>query len=103
MKGLRCTTANCEHNYGNRCMAGIIDVSEGAVCKTKLKRAGGSLEQLFKEYEMAPSADAIEEPETVVQCSAECVFNNNQICGRENLTIEDGVFRTRCFSRRKPE
>ncbi len=103
MKGLRCTTENCEHNYCNRCMAGVIDVSEMAVCKTKLKREGGSLEQLFKEYEAAPSIDSFEEPEVVVQCNADCVYNNNHLCNRENLDIEDGMFKTKCFSRRRNE
>ena len=84
-------------------MASIIDVSEMGVCKTKLKREGGSLEQLFKEYEAAPAVDSLETPEVTIQCNADCVFNNNHICSRENLEIGDGMFKTKCFSRRRSE
>ncbi|NCA66774.1 MAG: DUF1540 domain-containing protein [Clostridia bacterium] len=102
MKGLKCTTNNCEHNDHDHCMAGIIDISESAVCKTKLKREGGTLSQIFAEYEAAPDIEMLEDVETVVQCDADCVYNTNRMCSRENLNIEDSVIRTKCFSRKKP-
>lgn len=103
MKGLKCTTANCEYNSHNHCMAGIINVSETAVCKTKLKREGGALSQIFAEYEAAPDIGLLEETETVVQCDADCIYNVNHICTREHLSIDDSFVRTKCFSRKKPK
>lgn len=99
MKGLRCTTDNCQYNLGERCQAGIIDVSAGAVCRSKTKREGGALAQLFAGYEAA--AAPMEDPELIVQCDADCIYNQNHLCTREHLTIQDGVVRTRCTSRRR--
>ncbi len=103
MKGLKCTTGNCEYNSHNHCMAGIIDISESAVCKTKVKREGGALSQIFAEYEAAPDIDMLDGVETIVQCDADCLYNTNHICNRENLSVEDSIIRTKCFSRKKPE
>ncbi len=100
MKGLHCTTDNCEHNCHERCTAGVIDVNEHAVCKTKIKREGGALAQLFEGYEAAPSAD-LENTDVIIQCDADCIYNCNRLCTRENVSIEDGLARTKCFSRKK--
>ncbi|MBQ9145300.1 MAG: hypothetical protein IJX70_02380 [Clostridia bacterium] len=100
MKGLRCTTDNCEHNCHERCTAGIIDINAHGVCKSKLKRDGGSLEQLFSAYEAGESFEELE-PELIVQCEADCIYNCNHLCTRENLSIQDGAWRTKCFSRKK--
>lgn len=103
MKGLRCTTNNCEYNSRDHCTAGIINVSESAVCRTKVRREGGALSQIFAEYEAAPDIEMLDETESVVQCDADCIYNTNHMCTRENLSIEDSVIRTKCFSRKKPE
>jgi hypothetical protein len=100
MKGLRCTTANCEYNTCERCQAGIIDVSRGAVCRSKTKREGGALAQVFAGYEAA-SAYPMEDPELIVQCDADCIYNSNSLCTREHVNIADGVMRTRCVSRKR--
>lgn len=100
MKGLRCTTQDCEHNCHERCSAGVIDISKGAVCKSKIKREGGALSQLFEEYEAGQSFDMYE-PELIVQCDADCIYNSNHLCTREHVSVEDGVLRTKCSSRRR--
>ena len=100
MKGLRCTTANCEYNCLERCQAGIIDVSAGAVCKSKTKREGGALSQVFAGYE-AGSTYPMEEPELIVQCAADCIYNHNSLCTREHVNVADGHLRTRCTSRKR--
>lgn len=103
MKGLKCTTSNCEFNDRSHCLAGIIDISDSAVCKTKQKREGGALSQIFAEYEAAPDIEMLDDVETVVQCNADCIYNSNHICTREHLSIEDSVIRTKCFSRKRPD
>ena len=100
MKGLRCTTSDCEHNCHERCSAGVIDISAHGVCKSKMRREGGALSQLFEEYEAARSFDAYD-PELIVQCEADCIYNSNHLCTREHVSVEDGVLRTKCSSRKK--
>jgi len=101
MKGLRCGTSNCEHNECERCMAGIIDIGPNGVCKTKIKRDGGELSQIFANYEAAPEADLLDNVDTIVQCSADCIFNVNSLCGLEAINVEDGLIKTKCMTRKK--
>ena len=42
---LKCTTANCQHNLKCHCDAGAITIDEKGVCDSRMKRAGGALEQ----------------------------------------------------------
>ena len=100
MKGLRCTTANCENNRCERCYAGSVDINERGVCKSKKKREGGALAQLFENYEAANSFE-LEDPETEVLCDADCVYNVNSKCSREHLLVEDGVIKTKCANKKK--
>lgn len=102
MRGLRCTTSNCEHNECEHCMAGIIDISANAACATKMKREGGDLSQIFANYEAAPELDMLENIDTVVQCNADCLFNVNGMCSLEAISVEDGILKTKCMTRKKP-
>lgn len=101
MKGLRCTTNNCEYNRNMRCTAISVDISQRGVCNTKMKREGGILAQVFENFEAAGELDA-EYKEVIVRCSADCLYNVNRICGKDNITVEDGFASTKCFSRKKP-
>lgn len=102
MKGLRCTTANCENNKCERCYAGSVAINERGVCKTKRKREGGALSQLFENFEAANSFD-MDDPETNVSCNADCIYNVNSGCNREHLLVEDGVIKTKCVNRKKSD
>ena len=82
-------------------MAGIIDIGVNGVCKSKIKRDGGELSQIFANYEAAPEADILANVDTGVQCSADCIFNVNSMCGLEAINIEDGLVRTKCMTRKK--
>lgn len=101
MKGLKCTTTNCEHNILDHCTAGIINITEKAVCSSKMKREGGILAQSFTDMEASADMEALNNEDTLVQCDAECIYNNNFKCTRENLLIEDSFIKTKCFSRKK--
>jgi hypothetical protein len=103
MKGLKCTTSNCEHNVKCHCTAGIINVGENAVCCSKIKRVGGALSQTFADMEAAVDMDTLANEEVLVQCDAECKFNSNSKCTREHLLVEDSIIKTKCFSRQKPD
>lgn len=102
MKELRCTTANCEHNKCEHCFANTIEISEKGVCKTKSKRDGGALSQLFENYEAGSSFD-FNDVQTEVTCNADCIYNNNSECTREHLLVEDGIIRTKCANRVKDD
>ena len=82
-------------------MAGIIDIGANGVCKSKVKREGGELSQIFANYEAAPEADVLNNVDTVVQCAADCIFNVNSMCGLEAINIEDGLLRTKCMTRKR--
>lgn len=102
MNGLKCTTANCQHNTLCHCLAGIINVNEKAACASKMKRNGGTLSQTFADMEAAELETAdLDRLDTLVQCEAECEFNENFKCTRQNILVEDGFIATKCFSRKK--
>jgi len=100
MLQLKCTTINCQHNLKNHCNAGLISVTERAVCDSKIKRAGGALEQTFKEMEA--SEEFLNDAPSVVQCDAECIYNENRRCNASSLLVADKLMSTKCETRIKP-
>ena len=77
MLQLKCTTSNCQHNLKNHCTARIILINEKGICDTKIKRAGGALEQTFAELEAAE--EFLSDAPDVVQCIANCVYNKTTV------------------------
>jgi len=100
MNQLKCTTINCQHNLKDHCNAGVINVTDSAVCGSKIKRAGGALEQTFAEIEA--SEEFLADAPNVVTCDAECLYNKERVCSANSLLIADSIFRTRCKTRIKP-
>ena len=100
MNQLKCTTVNCQHNLKDHCNAGIINVTENGVCGSKIKRAGGALEQTFAELEA--SIESLADAPSVVTCDAECLYNRERRCSANSLLIADSVFKTKCKTRIKP-
>ncbi|MDR3263579.1 MAG: DUF1540 domain-containing protein [Clostridiales bacterium] len=103
MNNLKCTTSNCEHNIRTNCTAGIINVSGNAACGTKIKREGSALAQQFAELEAAAEISSVENEKVYVQCDAECVFNKDNVCSAEKITVSDTLFNTKCASRKKQQ
>lgn len=99
MMQLKCTTANCRHNLKCHCNAGVISVTDRAVCDSKIKRAGGALEQTFKELEA--SDEFLNDAPGVVQCTADCVYNENNRCKATSILVKDNIFSTKCATRIK--
>ncbi|MFW5780280.1 MAG: DUF1540 domain-containing protein [Bacillota bacterium] len=97
---LKCTTSNCQHNLKCHCNAGVIMVNEKGVCDTKIKRAGGALEQTFAELEA--SEEFLSDAPGVVQCYAECVYNKDGRCTANSLLVGDMMLNTKCATRIKP-
>lgn len=99
MLQLKCTTANCQHNLKCHCNAGIISVNDKAVCDSKIKRAGGALEQTFKDMEA--STEFLNDAPSVVQCTAQCVYNKNNRCTSSSILVHDFMLSTKCATRIK--
>lgn len=100
MMQLKCTTSNCQHNLKCHCNAGVITISEKAVCASKLKRAGGALEQTFRELEAAE--ELLNDAPSAVKCDALCIYNENNYCKATSLLINDVMLNTKCATRIKP-
>lgn len=101
MKGLRCTTLNCEHNIMNCCTAGIVNISTTGACATKMKREGGILAQSFRDMEASEELRTdLAERDNLVQCEANCEYNDNYKCTASHILIEDGILKTKCYTRK---
>ena len=100
MMQLKCTTRNCQHNLKCHCNAGLITVNEKGVCDSKIKRAGGALEQTFKEMEA--SEEFLNDAPSVVRCNAECLYNKEKHCSATSLLVADVMLSTKCGTRIKP-
>lgn len=102
MDNLICHTANCEHNVKSRCRAGIIDVNEKGVCKTKVKREGGVIAQTFADIEAAEDYGILDENATSVHCdSLNCKHNRATVCCADHIIVDDGLRKTKCVTREK--
>ncbi len=99
MDNLICHTVNCEHNVKSRCLAGIVSISNKGVCNSKIKREGGILAQTFADIE-ASEDFGVERMENTVACASDnCVFNSRGVCSADHIVVEDGITKTRCFTR----
>ena len=85
MKGLMCTTGNCEHNRNCRCLAGIVDFDKHGVCKSRCKR-GGIPKQNGAAIEAAIDFEYGYSPDVLVKCEcADCTYNRNRVCSCESI------------------
>ena len=100
MMQLKCTTSNCRHNLKCHCNAGAISITEKAVCDSRIKRAGGALEQTFRELEA--SDEFLNDAPSAVKCEASCVYNENHYCKATSLLVNDVMLTTKCATRIKP-
>jgi len=80
-------------------MAGVITIGENAKCLSKVKREGGVLAQAFADVEAAEELDIRAVSDNIVQCNAECNFNDGNICTAQEITVADGLVLTKCKSR----
>ena len=101
MTGLKCTTRNCVHNTNCHCNAGVICINKSGVCKTKVKREYGLLEQEKANIEAAKDFDFDDNSETYIRCdSTKCNYNHNNACCSQIVNVCDGVMRTKCYTKK---
>lgn len=102
MKGLKCTTDNCEFNQACRCSAGIINITKSGRCASKIKRTGGILEQEFTNMEAAEDFDYSKNTEVLIECNSdECYYNKDLHCSAAIVNVDDGMVKTKCVTRCK--
>ena len=99
MEQLKCTTANCIHNLKSHCNATVIGIDAKGACATKMKRAGGALEQTFAELEAAE--EFLSDAPAIVQCEAECIYNKDRRCTATSILVKDKLMKARCETRLK--
>lgn len=100
MDNLICHTSNCEHNVKSRCIAGIVNISETGACTSRMKREGGVLAQTFADIEAAEDFGVNSGRDTAVTCqSVKCVYNETGVCSADHIVVEDGLVKTKCFTR----
>lgn len=100
MKGLKCTTSNCEYNQGCHCTAGIVTITDKAICKTKIKRKYGIMEQEFANMEAAEEFDYSASEDLLVECdSTLCVHNKNRRCAQDVIDVGDIRMKTKCLTK----
>lgn len=97
MEQLKCTTSNCIHNLCSRCNAPVIGIDEKGRCASKMKRAGGALEQTFAELEAAE--EFLQDAPEIVNCEAECVYNKDGRCNATSILVKDKFIKTKCETR----
>lgn len=97
MEQLKCTTTNCIHNLCSHCNATVVGVDDKGRCATKMKRAGGALEQTFAELEAAE--EFLSDAPAIVNCDAECIYNKDGRCGASSIYVKDSFFKTKCDTR----
>lgn len=105
MKGLKCTTTNCEYNNSYHCSAGVINVSKKSVCTTRIKRENGALEQIFSNTQSGMEAgqdfDYSKNEDVIIQCdSTLCVYNSDHICASGVVTVGNGFISPKCFTKK---
>ena len=102
MDNLKCTTSNCEFHFKNRCTAGVVNVNEKGVCKTRQKRVGGAYAQAIAEFELADELAPLAENNTEVQCECEsCIHNEDKTCTSSSLLVGDGILNVKCFTKHR--
>ena len=100
MKGLKCTTSNCEFNNNYHCTAGFITINKRGVCETRQKREMGILEQTKVNMEASKDFSYEDNDDTFIQCNCfQCKYNRGCTCTSKTVDIKDGLLKTRCFTK----
>lgn len=102
MKGLKCTTSNCEFNEGCHCKAGIITIDKHANCASKVKRENGIIEQEFVNMEVGQEFNYNDNDESLIKCdSTDCIYNKCFRCSANFVNVGDKLLNTKCLTKTK--
>ena len=85
MFDLKCKRKGCSYNKNCNCTAKSIDIKEDTGCNTYFpsnEKEIGEVENTAK-VTQPPVRKDIE-----VSCSADCLFNHNEICSANGITVQ---------------
>ena len=100
MKGLKCTTNNCEFNNRGHCEAGVINIGANAICKTKMKKHFEDIDAEYERMEVAGEFDFSENDDVLIECdSVNCKYNKDHICTANRVDIRDTLMHTKCVTK----
>ncbi|MDR0426615.1 MAG: DUF1540 domain-containing protein [Clostridiales bacterium] len=84
MKDLKCGLKSCRYNKGYSCCSDEISVDSGTDCRT-FSPDPNKRGNLFEAGEEFVPADY--SVDTAVACTAECVFNKQEKCVANGITV----------------
>ncbi|MCL2847908.1 MAG: DUF1540 domain-containing protein [Firmicutes bacterium] len=85
MKDLKCGKTECCYNKAYECCAKEIEVTDCAGCKTYKEDDRKSNHHLFEAGE--DFAKRSFDIDTAVYCKADCIFNKDNICKANGITV----------------
>ena len=102
MKGLKCTTSNCEFNEGFHCKAGVVNIDKRGNCITRIKRENGVIEQEFVNMEVSSEFNYSDNEDTLIKCnSTDCSYNKCFKCSADFISVGEKLLSTKCKTRTK--
>ncbi len=102
MKGLKCTTSNCEFNEGFHCKAGVVNIDKRGNCITRIKRENGVIEQEFVNMEVSSEFNYSDNEDTLIKCnSTDCSYNKCFKCAADFINVGEKLLSTKCKTRTK--
>ena len=89
MKDLKCGLTDCEYNTAYACCAKQIEVTDCADCKTFKKdpQKAGKLFEMGEDF----ASSGNYEVDTQVYCKANCIFNKENKCCANGITVLDDL------------
>jgi len=84
MKDLKCGLAECEYNEAYCCCSKKIEVDKTAGCCT-FKESSSKRKNLFEMGEDFQPRNY--DVDTKVACKAECIFNKEDVCFANGITV----------------
>ena len=82
MYDLKCKRKGCEFNKNSNCTAKVVEVTQNTGCKTYIPSEKNKEDEVSKVGQPAIRKD-IE-----VDCKADCIFNNNNVCSANGITVQ---------------
>lgn len=104
---LKCKKMTCKYNDGCACMSKGISVNRICECATFEK--SDNLDEKQRQdisrdmFEVAPELHPFRHNKDIsIECSAECLFNNNGVCKSNGISVMNGKNSGVCITNIKP-
>lgn len=81
MYDLKCKRQSCTHNKNCNCTSKRVEVSKDSECKTF--EPGQTMKHQEEKIGQPPIRKDIK-----VGCKADCIFNNNNVCSANGITVQ---------------